>query len=282
MLLGDPAYLEQSIRSYYDIVDHIFVVYDEEGVGWTGRELPLERCLSMVDGLDRDRKIERLPGNFYEPGVPPLTLETIERNTGLEALGGRADWVLQIDTDEVLANPALLVESIRRARAAGKSAVEFPARWLYGHVGGDKYLERCRRTWGIAAGFPGPVAVEAGTTLTLARQCDVPTWRVDFRRRNTDPAHPRDAQVDQRIRSGDGIWHFSWVRSEEEMRAKATTSGHLHDFDWGLEIDRWVSRCRHPYRTTLFTPARRAPSIVGGPTWLRSTRVPAAVAGAGP
>jgi len=116
--------------------------------------------------------------------------------------------------------------------------------------------------------------VKAATELRLARQCDVPTWRADFRFRNTDPAHPRDVPVDEIVGPDDGIWHFSWIRSEAEMRAKAVSSGHVNEFDWTREIDRWLVRRRHPRLTTLLTPMRRSPATVGGPTWLRSAEVP--------
>jgi hypothetical protein len=282
LLLGDPAYLEQSIHSIYAIAERIVVVYDEAGLSWTNKPLPIEDCLATVDRLDVKSKVTLLPGNYHQTGLVPLEAETLERNAGIAALGDQVDWVVQIDTDEVLGSPARFVESIERAERAGASALDYPARWLYGHVRGRTFLERCRRTWGISAGYPGPVAVRAGTTLRLARQCDVPIWRADFRRRNTDPAHPRDARVDELVSPNDGIWHFSWVRSEAEMRAKATTSGHVDEVDWGREIDRWLERCRHPHLTTLFTPVRRHPAVVGAPTWLRTARVPDSVlAGSG-
>jgi hypothetical protein len=282
LLLGDPAYLEQSFHSLYGIADRIVVVFDEEGLSWTKRPLPIEHCLSVVTRADTGAKVTLLPGNFHDTGLVPLEAETVERNAGVAALGGTVDWVVQIDTDEVLGNPARFVASIARAEAAGRSAVDYPARWLYGHVSGRTYLERCRRTWGISAGYPGPVAVRAGTTLRLARQCDVPIWRADFRQRNTDPFHPADVPIDETVDPEEAIWHFSWVRSEAEMRAKSTSSGHVDDLDWGREIDRWLARCRHPHLTTLLTPFRRSPTISGAPTWLRSVRVPAPVlAGAG-
>jgi hypothetical protein len=281
LLLADPAYLEQSIHSVYAIAERIVVVYDEVGLSWTNRPLPIARCLSVIDRMDGEGKVELLPGNYHDTGLTPLEAETLERNAGIAAVGRDLDWVVQIDTDEVLGSPARFVESIERAHLAGKSALDYPARWLYGHVGGSTYLERCRRIWGISAAYPGPVAVKAGTTLTLARQCDVPKWRVDFRRRNTDPAHPRDARVDELVRPDEGIWHFSWVRSEAEMRNKATTSGHADELNWGREIDRWLERCRHPHLTTLFTPVRRPPALVGAPTWLRTARVPDSVVAEG-
>ncbi len=227
--------------------------------------------------MDTDHKVVLLPGNFHDTGLLPLEAETLERNAAIAALGQDVDWVVQIDTDEVLGSPRRFVEAIGRAHAEGRSALDYPARWLYGHVGGQLYLERCRRTWGVSAGYPGPTAVKAGTVLELARQCDVPIWRIDFRRRNTDPAHPRRARVDELVRPDEGIWHFSWVRSEREMRDKAASSGHVDEVNWGKEIDRWLERCRHPRLTTLLTPVRRPPAVVGAPTWLRTARVPDSV-----
>jgi hypothetical protein len=103
---------------------------------------------------------------------------------------------------------------------------------------------------------------------------------VDFRRRNTDPAHPRHARVDEWVGEDQGIWHFSWVRSEQEMRDKAASSGHADEVDWGKEIDRWLERCRHPRLATLLTPVRGRPTVVGAPTWLRMARVPDPIAAA--
>ncbi len=278
VLLADPAYLHDSLMSYYDIVDSIVIAFDQDSVSWTGEHLDLEPCVSIVERLDHEHKVEWLPGPFHDSGKSPMQLETIERNAAISAIGDSVDWVLQVDSDEVVASPSRLVESIGRADARGLSAVEFPARWLYGHVSGRCYLERCRRLWGVSGGFPGPVVVRANTELRFARQCDVPTWRVDFRVHNTDPAHPWHARVDESIDPSEGIWHFSWVRSEAEMRAKASTSGHASEIDWNTEIDRWLWRCRHPRLATLGTPFRRPPSVVGAPTWLRTVRLPEHIA----
>ena len=274
VLLADPAFLASSLRSYYDMVDTIAIVYDESALSWTGKPLPLDDLLATVKEVDSASKCTYLPGNFHDPAMAPLDADTAQRRAGIAALNSSVDWILQIDTDEVLGSAARLEQAIRSAEQAGRAAVEFPARWIYAHVRDHLYLERCTRLWGICAGFPGPIAVRRGTELTLARQCDQPLWRVDFRRRNTDPAHPRDARVDGTVGPQDGIWHFSWVRSEREMRLKATTSGHVGDFDWSPEIDRWKRRQDHPWVTTLLTPLRSHPPVVGGPTWLRTVIVP--------
>ncbi|MGD0196606.1 MAG: hypothetical protein ABSC56_01685 [Solirubrobacteraceae bacterium] len=278
VLIGDPAHLERSLASYYDIVERIVAVYDEDGIGWNGHPLALDTCRTLIDGVDRAGKVQWLGGSFHEASVGSLELDTRQRRAGIAALDD-VDWVLQLDTDEVLGNPERFVASLQRAQDAGRDALLYPARWIYGHLSGDRYLERCRRLWGISATFPGPVAVRAGTQLGLARQCEGSAWRVDFGRHNTDPAYEPDTVIDERVSGSDAIWHFSWDRSEEAMRRKGISSGHAGDFAWNHAIDEWLERRRHPWRTTLGTPLRRRPPVVGGPTWLRVVRLPERVTG---
>ena len=40
ILAADPAWIEASIQSYYDIVEQIVVCYDRDRLGWTGPRSP--------------------------------------------------------------------------------------------------------------------------------------------------------------------------------------------------------------------------------------------------
>ena len=95
--------------------------------------------------------------------------------------------MLQLDTDEVIPRMESFMDMLRRANAGGAVGLHFPSRWLYARAGSGWYPEACSRWWRAAAGYPGPLAVRSGTRLTLARQCEGPLFRVDFRPRNTDP-----------------------------------------------------------------------------------------------
>ena len=64
LLLGDPAYLEQCIRSIYAIAERIVVVYDEAGLSWTNRPLPVEHCLSVVERVDSAGEGGLAPGHL--------------------------------------------------------------------------------------------------------------------------------------------------------------------------------------------------------------------------
>jgi hypothetical protein len=269
VLAADPAWLTHSIASYYGLVDQILVSYDEGGRSWTGQPLPVEQCLDAIRTLDTERKVSLLPGRFWRPGEHPMDNETYQRQVCLDAMQASADWIIQLDTDEILLDQAAFARELAVADVTGRNGLEYPARWLYASLGGDRYLERSRRLGGIAAGYPGAVAVRAGTRLRVARQGADPLWRVDFRPRNTDPARSRDASVDSVVGAQQGIAHLSWVRSEEELRAKGRSSGHARDLDWDRDIDRWLWHQRHPRATVLTSPRWHRPSS----RWLRISHV---------
>lgn len=265
LLAGDPRYAASSLRSYYSFVEKVVVSYDQEGLSWAGHEMDPEPVLSSLRRADTDSKVEYLKGSFSHPEQPALECETRQRQATLDRASQGADWVLQLDTDEILLDPAELLDCIRDADRFGAVAVEYPARWLYASTRSGRYLEASRRFWGPAASFPGPVVVRAGTRLTHCRQCEGATYRVDWRSWNSDPWRPRDASVHRRIRTDQSIAHYAWARDEDEMRLKARLSGHAEHLDWDRALSRWVWRRRHPWLTALGTPCRRR----GHQQWLR-------------
>lgn len=271
IMLGDPTYLAASVGAYYEVVDRIVVSYDREGRSWSGEPLPIEECLAELAAIDADQKTVHLRQSFSNPAANPLDCETRQRRSSLNAAANDAEWVLQLDTDEVIPRVGPFMDMLRRANAAGAVGLHFPSRWLYARAGSGTYLEACSRWWRAAAGYPGPLAVRSGTQLTHARQCAGPLFRVDFRRRNTDPWHPRTAPVHATVRVADGVLHFAWVRSDAVMTRKARISGHRDDLDWDTRLTKWRSRQRRPRLACALTPLRRRNHT----DWLRLARLPA-------
>jgi hypothetical protein len=269
-MAADPAFLAASVESYYDAVERVVVSYDERQLSWSGEPIPVDRCLAELKHLDSEGKLDFRPGQYSYPDLAPMDCETRQRQDTLDAASVDADWVLQIDTDEVFPDLNVFLEMLRRADNAGADALDFPSRWLYTRIGDGRFLETCSRWWRAAAGYPGPLAVKAGTRLRLARQCEGNLFRVDFRKRNTDPWHSRDTPVHATVRVDQGVLHFSWVRSAENMREKAETSAHRDDFDWQTALAKWCFRTRHPTIATALTPLRRKEH----PSWLRSIHAP--------
>jgi hypothetical protein len=257
VLAADPSWAEESLASYYPLVERIVVSYDDTGTSWTGAPISPDECVTRLRALDVESKMEFCPGSYYRPGFHPLDNETYQRQVALDAAGAGADWVLQLDTDEVLGDRDEFMRSMQAANEQGFSGLEYPSRILYQHVRGRLYLEQSTRLWSVAARYPGSMAVAAGSTLVHCRQADVRLFRVDFKDTNTDPAHPSNAPIHHVVRQAQGIMHYSWVRSEDAMLEKARSSGHAHDFDWDGVVSRWRARGRHPVRTVAGTPFRR-------------------------
>jgi hypothetical protein len=257
VLAADPAFLAASVRSYYPLVDRIVVSYDSSGRSWSGVPIPVEACFGELTAVDPEGKLEFVPGDFSLPTKAPMECETLQRQAALVAASEGSDWVLQLDGDEVLPDPAIFAEVLARADAGGHNALDYPSRWLYAHTGGGQYLEASSRWWRPIAGYPGPLAVRVGVRLRVARQINGGApFRVDFRRRNSDPWRSRDTPVHAVIDIDQAALHFSWVRSESEMRLKAQFSGHRDDFCWSAAIQSWVWRQKHPRLAAMGTPFR--------------------------
>lgn len=270
VLAADPWWLEESVASYYDIVDRIVVSYDENSLSWTGTPLPVAECLNRLRSVDPLGKLDLRPGRFSHTDRTALENDTAQRQVALDQASEGADWVLQLDTDEVLLDAGELSAAIDEAESRGCGAVEYPARYFYSRTRSGWMLESTRPVWRRRAGYPGPVAIRAGAELVHCRQSTLPILRVDMSPANTDPAHPRDAMVHRVIRPDQAILHYSWVRDDRYMTRKAAWSGHSDTYTKRLDSWRW--RTRHPllavafgwlradhewHRLTRLSPARR-------------------------
>lgn len=258
VLVADPSFLRSSLLAYYDHVDRVVLSYDASATSWTGTPLPVQECLDVVAELDVDGRCEHLPGDWARPEQPPLDVETAQRQAALDHASAGADWVLQLDTDEVMLDPSAFLAALEEADARGAGALDYPSRWLYTRTAPGRYLEASSRLGRPRASYPGPLAVRAGTRLRHARQTDAPSYRVDLRPWSTDPAHPHDAPVDAVVRPEEAVLHFSWVRDPALMRKKLGWSGHTAFYSRPGVYERWDARTRHPRRAVLTSALRRS------------------------
>lgn len=251
VMAGDPAWATESLASYYDLVDRVVVSLDADGMSWAGHPMPVQETVERLRRADPDGKIELLPGAWSDPSRFTLDLETEQRQEALDHAGKEADWVLQIDSDEIALSPARLREMIGAADRSGADALDFPSRHVYQRTRSGRLVERSTYTGRPRASYPGPLAVRAGSRLVHCRQAEGEHFRVDLSPRNTDPARGRHARVDEVIAAQDAVLHLSWVRSDAQMRAKSRISGHAEGPDWDAQLSRWRSTARHPYRAVL-------------------------------
>lgn len=276
VLAGDPAWATRSLSSYYHLVERVIVSFDRNHRAWAGYDLDVKGALKALAAADPEGKIVHLPGDHCDPDRFILDVETEQRQAALDAASEGADWVLQLDTDEILLAPRTFTQQLEVAASRAAQAMDYPLRDFYQYVGGHRYLEHCGRFWTDQAAYPGPTAIRAGSTLNHCRQALVPLHRVDLAPHNTDPHHSRDAIVHAVIPRDEAIAHMSWVRTDGQMQQKSQTSGYAAAHQWGRDLDRWRWRRVHPLLTALGTPVARSvqdrfriSKLPFEPDWLR-------------
>lgn len=275
ILAADPAWIESSVLSYYPLVERIVVSYDEDGFGWTGAPLDIDQCLRRLRAVDRDGKLDFQPGHYArrEYFRSPLENDTYQRQCALDQAASDADWVLQLDTDEMIGDASVFTDCLAQAERLRREALNYPSLWLYCQASPCWYLEWCDRGWRRAPGYPGPLAVRAGSRLTLARRVESGHFHVDLSRRGSRMRVPNGVKVDRVITADEAVWHFSMLRDEAWLRRKFISSGHAHERNWHEEIDGWLWARRHPWLKAIISQLGHGPYKRP----LRPVRIPAVV-----
>jgi hypothetical protein len=156
VLAGDPAWAAQSLSSYYHLVDRVVVSFDADKRSWTGHPLMVDEAVAALKSADPDHKIRWLPGAHSFPERAALEVETEQRQAALEAASDGSEWVLQLDTDEIVQSPSALISHVERADRRNAGALDFPLRDFYQAAGPGRFLEHCGRFWRVQARLPGP------------------------------------------------------------------------------------------------------------------------------
>jgi hypothetical protein len=169
VLAADPTWIRTSVLAYYPHVSRIVVSFDRRGLGWSGEPVPAKRCVAALKSIDRDRKLVLLPGDYCGTHDDLMAAETAQRQEALDAAAEGADWVLQIDTDEVLPDASALTRALAATQDERYVAVSWPMRVLYRRLGRGRFLEVAAEDGSLHVEYPGPVAVRSGTRLDHAR-----------------------------------------------------------------------------------------------------------------
>lgn len=230
VLAADPAWVERSLPAYYDLVDEIVVSYDRSGRGWTGVAVPVEETLERLEALDHDGKFRRVGGDYARAAATPMECDTAQRQEALAEAGRGADWVLQIDTDEVLPRPDRLLDLLDYAEARGLEAVEWPMRVLFRSLDRGRFLEVCEADGRDRFEYPGPIAVRPGADLIDARRAAAPFLRPVTRGDHgslqlTQPPGSGETRAEL-LGPEDAILHYSWAGSPERIRKKVSSWSH--------------------------------------------------------
>lgn len=155
VLLGDPAWIEASIMSYYPYVTKIIATYDCRGRSFTGLQLDVDDCIKRIKAIDYESKVMFIAGNFSSEEFHdnPMMGENQQRKVGLEVASQYGDWVLQLDTDEIVSNWDRFAIALDYASSENFDSLYHPSIYIYQLITSKYALESCRRWWGRQAGF---------------------------------------------------------------------------------------------------------------------------------
>lgn len=228
ILPGDPTWLAKSLAAYYDLLDELVVPLPIDGVGWTGRPIPVSDVMEIIRRLDHRGIIRVIEGSWTEPDAPMLA-DTAQRQAALNVLRGRVDWVLQIDNDEFLPEIEPLLRAIDAASEAGLDAVEWPMRVLFRRT--RRWVFEVVDDQGSARyDYPGAVAVRPAITLTDARRVEGSFLRAVVSADSSSLQVTRPVAAGEvrwrELRPADAIVHNSWARSPWEVWRKTRSWGH--------------------------------------------------------
>jgi hypothetical protein len=228
VLAADPTWLRSSLSRYYPSLDVLVISASISGRGWTGREIPSDRCVEIVRSLDTRGIVREVRGE-WTCRDDPMAADTMQRQAAIDAMPD-VDWVLQIDTDEILPDFGALQEVLDAAEARGIDAVEWPMRVLFRRLRDGRYLEVTAESGRARYEYPGPIAVRPTVTLADARRTRGPFLRpiVEGDTESTQVVRPPDEGEIRLpgLQPTRAILHNSWAREPTEVRRKITSWGH--------------------------------------------------------
>lgn len=230
VLAADPTWLQTSVARYYHHVAKIIVSYDEASLGWTGAPVKARQCIEALRQLDAEHKMTFVAGSYHHYAGAPARGDTEQRSAALALAAVDADWVLQIDTDEVLPDWGALMKVIEYAECQGIDAVEWPMRVLFRALPGGRFLEVRGPHGEPHYEYPGPIAVRGTARLVDCRRASGPFLRPSVRGDLTSMQIARPPlsgeQRAELLSAKEALWHNSWARSPTAVRRKIRAWGH--------------------------------------------------------
>ena len=278
LLAAEPSWIEASVTSYYAIVDTIVVSYDRSGRGWTGAPIPIDECLDRLRSIDVAKKMRFCPGDYARLDRAPLENDTYQRQCAHQEASPGADWVLSLDTDEVLPDCREFGRRLREEVPGEFVAVEWPMRTFFRRFESGTFLEVCTFLRRQLSEYPGPIASRPGVIHAYARHIQQGLlWRYGIRSTGYNPGERRSYQAHAVIPKSQAILHFSWARTEHDLECKLRSWSHNRDFDtrhyfervWKPAPRRWPLMANfHPISPRLWPalrPVHLSPELIDGP-----------------
>ena len=252
ILLGESAWLSESVMSYYPFVNEIIAVYDKNFMSFTGHNIKTryEDCFATLNELDVDRKVKYVCEDFVAKTDDLMVADTYMRQYALNSTSSRADLVIQIDGDEIVPDPFHFLSCIDKFVDSDYFAMEYSARWLYTHIASGFFLERCNRDFTYWHAIPGPVVIRPGLELVHSRQTDKPCMRFE----------PGGRHADMNVKQS--LLHPSMLRTDKSIREKMEyLSGHSKQIP-GMQIyEDWKFAKKNPFLFCIISKLLRKSEI---------------------
>jgi hypothetical protein len=111
----DWELLNFSLPAIYKHVDQICLSIDSDRISWNGNsfELDWNAFSTLIRQLDVHNKIQILQESFYNTSRSPIENENYQRSR-MAAVLGQTDWIIQIDTDEIIMNARDLILTLKK------------------------------------------------------------------------------------------------------------------------------------------------------------------------
>jgi hypothetical protein len=231
VLPGDTVWLEKTLTRTYPLLDALVVPVPLDGIGWNGHPVPVDEALTIIRRVDTRGILTTVRGRWVDP-AEPMRGDTAQRQAAVDALAGTVDWVLQLDGDELLPEPAALLRAIDAAEEQKLRAIEWPMRVLFRRT--RRWVFEVVGLHGEARyDYPGPIAVRPDVELIDARRVAGDYLRAVVVGDHSSlqvvrPAEPSEHRwVD--LRPEEAIIHNSWARPARAIRQKIRSWGHAND-----------------------------------------------------
>lgn len=221
----DWYFLRYALPLVYESANLICLSLDKDRISWSGEKFVIDESAfhSFVARIDTAKKIKILEEDFHVPELTAGQNEVRQRNKMAESMG-IGGWHIQLDCDEYFQQFPGFVSYLKNLpqQARSKTNICCPLLTLYRQVeGGFLYIS--------------PQSAEQVEFIQIATQQP----RYEFGRRNGD----------FNIYTSFNIIHQSWARSEDEIKLKLSSWGHINDFDGARYFEMWKSVGLHNFES---------------------------------
>ncbi len=212
----DWLYALDAIESYYAIADEIILGIDKESLTWAGNKVVIPpEFFACIEGLDKDKKI-KIISDYFCTELNPMDNDIRER-TILANSCKEGNWVVQIDSDEVIQNQEEFRDQI--LSAPKDCQVRMTWKTLFKRLPeGDLYISPHTET----------------TTVASMDRHSFVSARVTNQKAFTIKGF---------------LLHNSWGRTELELYTKLTNWGHAFDFPVNQYFEFWKGVNAENYST---------------------------------